>query len=315
MRAQEKRAVEAVADHLAGLCHAPDAFSLAQVIGTALGATGCALTISGERHQWGRGEDRWLSEPVEYDGQVQAVLAVAPETAGPLDSLAAVLGPPLVALRLAAETDQLRRDGDAAARELVDDRWRTTVEMEQERRGLERDLHDGAQHHLVALKMSMALVEHTGATQERLAELESKLDAAEKALTDTAAGILPIPLSTEGLAGALRAELDAHPDVALDTTGFRRRYPPLVESTVYFACLEAVNNAHKHAPGASIRVAVRDNAGGLEFVVSDNGPGFTITGRNKGLPNLSARMATVGGTIDVRSAPGQGTTITAFVPG
>ena len=314
MRAQEKRAVEAVTDHLVHLDLTPDALSLAQVIGTALGATGCALTIAGERHQWGHGAERWLSRPVEHDGEVQAVLAVAPESAGPVDSLATVLGPPLTALRLAAETDRLRRDGDAAARELVDDRWRTTVEMEQERRGLERDLHDGAQHHLVALKMSMALVEHTGATPERLAELESKLDAAEKALTDTAAGILPIPLSTQGLAGALAAELDAHADVSLDTAGFHRRYPPLVESTVYFACLEAVNNGHKHAPGATITVVVRDTARGLEFVVSDDGPGFAITDRNPGLPNLSARMATVGGTIDVRSAPGQGTTITGVVP-
>ncbi|MEB3367748.1 sensor histidine kinase [Saccharopolyspora mangrovi] len=314
MRAQEKRAGEAVTDHLAGLDRAPDAQSLAQVIGTALGATGCAFTIVGERYQWGHGAEKWLIQPVEHDGEEQALLAVAPESAGPVDTLAAVLGPPLAAMRLAAETDRLRRDGDAAARELVDDRWRTTVEMEQERRGLERDLHDGAQHHLVALKMAMALVEHTGATPERLASLESKLDAAEKALTDTAAGILPIPLSTDGLAGALAAELAAHSDVTLDTAGFHRRYPPLVESTVYFACLEAVNNAHKHAPGASTSVVVRDTASGLEFVVSDDGPGFDLTARNSGLPNLSARMATVGGTIDVRSAPGRGTTITGFVP-
>ncbi|MDI2027607.1 histidine kinase [Saccharopolyspora sp. TS4A08] len=312
MRAQEKRAVEAVTDHLAGLDRAPDALSLAQVIGTALGATGCAFTIAGRRHQWGNGAERWHTQPVSCDGEEQALLSVAPESAGPVDALAAALGPPLLAMRLAAETDRLRRDGDAAARELVDDRWRTTVEMEQERRSLERDLHDGAQHHLVALKMSMALVEHTGATEERLAQLESKLDAAEKALTDTAAGILPIPLSTEGLAGALAAELAAHSDVTLDTTGFRRRYPPLVESTVYFACLEAVNNAHKHAPGAAIAVVVRDTARGLEFGVSDDGPGFAAT--HARLPNLSARMATVGGTIDIRSSPGQGTTITGCVP-
>ncbi|RRO18303.1 hypothetical protein EIL87_08715 [Saccharopolyspora rhizosphaerae] len=314
MRAQEKRAAEAVTDHLAELERPPDAHSLAQVIGTALGATGCAFTVAGERYQWGHGAERWLTQPIEHDGEVQALLAVAPHSAGPVDALATVLGPPMAALRLAAEADRLRRDGEAAARELVDDRWRTTVEMEQERRALERDLHDGAQHHLVSLKMAMALVEHTGASEERLADLESKLDAAEKALTDTAAGILPIPLSTGGLAGALETELAAHSDVALDTTDLHRRYPPLVESTAYFACLEAVNNAHKHASGASITVDVRDTEHGLEFVVSDDGPGFDLTARGSGLPHLSARMAAVGGTIDVRSQPGHGTRITGSVP-
>ncbi|GAA2345728.1 hypothetical protein GCM10009854_23250 [Saccharopolyspora halophila] len=315
VRAHEKRAVEAVSDLLARARSAPDARSLAEAIGTALGASGCALTVAGERYQWGQGAERWHSRDVEYDGRVQGALAVAPESAGPVESLAEVLGPPLAAVRLAAETDQLRRDGDAAARELVDDRWRATVEMEQERRSLERDLHDGAQHHLVALKMAMALVEHDGSTTaQRIETLQSKLDAAEKALTDTAAGILPIPLSTEGLAAALTAELAEHPDVELDTTGFHRSYPPLVESTMYYACLEAVNNAHKHAPGDSIGVALRDDPRGLEFAVSDDGPGFADAGGNPGLPNLSARMATVGGTIDIRSEPGRGTTITGFVP-
>lgn len=281
----------------------------------ALGATGCAFTVAGERYQWGSGAERWFTQSVEYDGQRQGILAVAPESVGPVDSLAAVLGPPLATMRLATEADRLRRDGDAAARELIDDRWRATVEMEQERRGLERDLHDGAQHHLVALKMAMALVEHTGtASEQRLDHLRSKLDTAQKVLVDTAAGILPISLSTEGLAPALVTELAEHTDVTLDTTGLQHRYPPLVESTVYFAVLEAVNNAHKHAPGSSITVVVRDSSDGLEFVVSDNGPGFTVTGDNSGLPNLTARMATVGGTITIRSAPGQGTTITGFVP-
>ncbi|MEV0696840.1 ATP-binding protein [Saccharopolyspora sp. NPDC050389] len=315
MRAQEKQAIEAVSDHLANLQRAPDPHALARVIGTTLGATGCALTIAGDCYRWGHGAGPWLEHTVEYGGQPQGILAVAPESAGPVAALAAVLGAPLAEVRLAAETDRLRRDGDAAAHELVDDRWRATVEMEQERRGLERDLHDGAQHHLVALRMALALVEHAGAaTEQRLDTLMSKLDTAEKVLVGTAAGILPIALATEGLAAALKAELAGHEDVMLNTAGLRHRYAPLVESTVYFACLEAVNNAHKHAPGASIAATVRDSHLGLEFVVSDDGPGFTVTALNSGLPNLSARLATVGGTVTIRSAPGRGTTITGFVP-
>ncbi|MEV5541007.1 histidine kinase [Saccharopolyspora shandongensis] len=79
-------------------------------------------------------------------------------------------------MRLATETDRLC-GGDAAARELADYRWRATVEMAQERRALERDLHDAAQHHLVALRMALSLVEHAGAaTEQRLGILMSKLD-------------------------------------------------------------------------------------------------------------------------------------------
>lgn len=315
VRARERRAIGAVSDYLAGLRRSPDPGALAGVMGAAMGATGCALTIAGDRHQWGHGAGPWLEHAVEYDGQPQGILAVAPESAGPVPALAAVLGAPLAVLRLAVETDQLRRDGDAAARELVDDRWRATVEMEQERRGLERNLHDGAQHQLVALKTTLGLVEHAGvATQQHIDNLMSRLDTVEKVLVETAAGILPIVLLSKGLTAALTAELAGHQKVVLNTVELRRRYPPLVESTVYFACLEAVNNAHKHAPGASVTVNARDTPHGLELVVSDDGPGFTITAPNSGLPNLSARLATVGGTVRVDSAPGRGTTITGFVP-
>lgn len=307
--------VEAVSDYLGQLRRTPEPRALARVTGTAIGATGCAFAIAGEHYQWGHGAGPWREYIVEYDGKLQGILAVAPESAGPVAALTEVLGLPLALLRLTIETDRLRREGNAAARELVDERWRATVEMEQERRGLERDLHDGAQHHLVAMKPWLSLIEHAGAaTKQRIDDLMSKLDAAEKVLVDTAAGILPIALATEGLAGALIAELAGHRNVALNTTELRRRYPLLVESTVYFACLEAVNNAHKHAPGASVAVNARDSRHGLEFVVSDNGPGFAVAAPNSGLPNLRARLAAVGGTVMLRSAPGRGATITGFVP-
>lgn len=297
--------VEAVAACL-GPDLSPDA--LAAAIGTAAGATGCALTIAGERHQWGDGEP-WLSQVVTYGGEPQGTLALAPESLGPMPEVAAVLGAPLALLRLSAETDRLRRAGDAAARTLVDDRWRAAAEMEQERRGLERDLHDGAQHHLVALRMALGLAEHTGGAVDGLL---NRLDAAERVLVDTAGGVLPVALVTQGLAAALKAELSAHVD--LDIDGLRRRYPSVVESAVYFVCLEAVNNAHKHAPGARITVSARDSYRGLEFTVTDDGPGFVVSPTGSGLHNLTARATAVGGTAEVTSAPGKGTTVTGFVP-
>jgi signal transduction histidine kinase len=310
VRARERRVIEAVSPHLGP---SPDPRILAWVIGTAAGATGCALVIADERYQWGVGGP-WAEQPVTYGGEQQGVLAVAPESVGPLPGVAAVLGAPLAVVRLAVETDRLRRAGDAAARQLVDDRWRAAAEMEQERRGLERDLHDGAQHHLVALKMSLALVEHAGGDPERVADLLSRLDTAERVLVDTAAGVLPVALVTQGLAVALRAELGGHSDVSLDISELRRRYPAVVESAVYFVCLEAVNNAHKHAAGAAITVSARDSYRGLEFAVVDTGPGFVVSPAASGLNNLVTRISAVGGVVDVSSAPGEGTSVRGFVP-
>jgi signal transduction histidine kinase len=315
VRTRERRVAEAITAYLARDGHDPRA--LARVVGEALGATGCALIIDGHRHQWGDGGGSWREHDIGYGGAVAGVLAVAPESVGSLSAVAEVLGAPVAALRLVEETDRLRRDGDAAALVLADERWRAAAEMEQERRGLERDLHDGAQHHLVSLRMSLALVEHaisTGAGRERVADLVARLDETERVLVDTATGILPGALVAGGVALALRTELARHDEVTLDSAGLRRRYPVPVESAVYFVVLEAVNNARKHAEGAWVTVTVRDGYRGLEFTVADGGPGFVMATPNAGLPNLTARAASVGGVVEVRSVPGVGTTVSGVVP-
>lgn len=310
VRARERRVIDAVA---ACLGTQPDPGALASVIGTVAGATGCALTFAGERYRWGDG-DTWFEHVVTYGGEPQGVLAIAPESAGPLPGVAAMLGLPLALARLEVVTDRLRREGDVAAHELVDDRWRAAAEMEQERRGLERDLHDGAQHHLVALRMSFALVEHAGGAPDKVADLLARLDAAERVLVNTAAGVLPVALVTGGLAAALTAELASHDDVNLHIGGLRRRYPAVVESAVYFVCMEAVNNAHKHAPGAQITVTAWDGYRGLEFAVTDTGPGFVVSPKSSGLLNLRARAQAVGGSVEIRSTPGTGTSVVGLIP-
>ncbi|MDA3650213.1 histidine kinase [Saccharopolyspora indica] len=310
---RERRAAEAITAHLGRGGRVLDPVALAQVVGSALGASGCALVIGGQRFQW-RAGDSWVEQDISYGGSVCGVLAAAPESVGPVASVAAVLGAPVAMIRLARETDHARRAGDSAARALVDDRWRAAAEMEAERRGLERDLHDGAQHQLVALRMSLALAEHalsTGQGQEHVAKLMGQLDDAERVLVETAAGILPDVLAADGLAAALRTELARHGVVSLDLDGLRRRYPTPVESAVYYVVLEAVNNARKHAAGARVTVTAWDSYEGLAFAVSDDGPGFAAS---TGLPNLTARAASVGGVVEVRSAPGAGTTVSGVVP-
>src|SRR5690349_18722911 len=111
---------------------------LAEITGTAAEATGCALTIAGARYVWGEDTGPWHERPITCHAEELGVVALA-KAAGPAREAAAALAPPLAMLRLAAETDTLRRAGDVAARRLIDDRWRAAAEMEEERRRLERD--------------------------------------------------------------------------------------------------------------------------------------------------------------------------------
>ncbi|WP_433385541.1 sensor histidine kinase [Micromonospora sp. KLBMP9576] len=207
-----------------------------------------------------------------------------------------------------------------SATRLADARSRAAGEIERQRFQLERDLHDGAQPHLVALQMSLAVVEHqlgVGRTAEaahHLDRLRQLLASTEEVLHTTATGLLALPLADHGLVAALTARLGALETIVLDVDPLLagRRYPPEVEATVYLACLEAISNAHKHAPGAEVTLTLRSSAAGLGFEVADTGPGFDTGGRMP-LHHLAARLAAVGGTLSVRSSPGEGTRVTGFV--
>ncbi|NBE80132.1 sensor histidine kinase [Micromonospora rubida] len=228
-------------------------------------------------------------------------------------------------LLLSDVQSQLRADeagkliGRSAAL-LADARSRAAGEIEQQRYQLERDLHDGAQHHMVALQMSLAMVEHQLGAGEpteaahHLDRLRQLLASTEEVLHTTATGLLSLPLADHGLVAALTGRLEPLGTVTLDVdplmTG--RRYPSEVEATVYLACLEAVSNAHKHVPGAAVTLTLRTSARGLSFEVADTGPGFDTGGRMP-LHYLAARLGSVGGTLRVRSSPGEGTRVAGFV--
>ncbi|WP_306750800.1 sensor histidine kinase [Saccharothrix yanglingensis] len=320
-RDRDDRGVKGIVDHLASCGdRSPDLRGLAEVIGRSVGARACALTVDGRRLTWGVAGTTWWGTAVQHGGEVQGALAVSPGSMGPLPGVAAAVGPLFAEARLAADADRLRRAGDAAVRELADGRWRAAAEMDRERRAAERDLHDGAQHHLVALRMSVALMEHAVATgdEEKARELparfSARLDEAEQLVVRTASGILPVALVAKGLAPALAEELDGHDDVRLDVDPALRRYPGPAESAVFFVCLEAVSNARKHAPGAPIRVSLRETGAGLGFEVRDGGPGFGELPPDAGLHHLTSRMAAVGGTVRIASAPGKGTSVIGSVP-
>jgi signal transduction histidine kinase len=205
--------------------------------------------------------------------------------------------------------------------ELRDSRRRIVAASEAERRKLERDLHDGAQQRLVSLRIHMAIAkEHAGAdpvTRTKLGELEGELDAAIEELRDLAHGIFPSLLADRGLLAALRAVALRGPR-AIEMSGRRiGRYPPEIESAVYYCCLEALQNATKHAgPRARIAVRLSADAGELRLEVSDDGPGFdpAAVDGGDGLRNMQDRLGAVHGHLEIVTAPGRGTRISGTVP-
>jgi signal transduction histidine kinase len=205
--------------------------------------------------------------------------------------------------------------------ELRASRQRLVAAQDEERRKIERNIHDGAQQQLVALavkqRMAAAVV---GQDDERaraiLEELQSETTQALEDLRDLARGIYPPLLADQGLRVALesQAKKSVVPvDVVAEGVG---RFPQEIEAAVYFSCLEALQNVAKYsaASGAVIRLTHTD--GELTFEVEDDGVGFdaSSSGFGTGLQGMADRLDALGGTIHVRSAPGSGSTISGVVP-
>jgi signal transduction histidine kinase len=219
---------------------------------------------------------------------------------------------------LRASIDELSRQAD----ELRRSRSRVVAAGDAERRRIERDLHDGAQQHLVAISVNLKLARDLANSEpERAAELLGLLgrdiELAMVELRDLAHGVYPSLLQQHGLDGALRAAaqrtgLDV--SVAASTTD---RYPEQVETAVYFCCVEALQNAAKHAgSGTSVSVSVEQHRGELSFAVEDDGAGFDPAASNggAGLVGIGDRVAALGGSVEVESAVGRGTSVRGVIP-
>ena len=188
-----------------------------------------------------------------------------------------------------------------------------------ERRRIERDLHDSAQQRLLALRIHLTLAGERLARPEERAMLEgfgAEIDEALEELRTVAQGINPHLLAS-GVGAALAAVARRS---ALPTTiddAWLGRHSQAVETTVYFCCLECLQNAAKHAGrGASVTIRLGEMDGGVSFTVEDDGAGFELGAikRGAGLANLEDRLAAVGGTLKVDAAPGRGTRITGEIP-
>jgi signal transduction histidine kinase len=205
--------------------------------------------------------------------------------------------------------------------ELRGSRQRLVAAQDEERRKIERNIHDGAQQQLVALAVKQRMAASiVGRDDERaraiLEELQSETTQALEDLRDLARGVYPPLLADQGLAAALESQARKSPvpvEVVVDGVG---RFPQEIEAAVYFSCLEALQNVAKYAGASGAVVRVAESGGELTFQVEDDGGGFdpASTGYGTGLQGMADRLDALGGRIDVRSAPGTGTRVTGRIP-
>jgi signal transduction histidine kinase len=215
----------------------------------------------------------------------------------------------------------LTADLQARLDDLRASRQRLVSAQDQERRRLERNLHDGAQQHLVAIKVKLGLAEMLlGRDPEKakatLAQLKGDADDALENLRDLARGIYPPLLADKGLTVALESQARKATVLVTVEAADIQRYPQEVEAAVYFCCLEALQNVQKYAQASHVVIGLRGDAEQLHFSVTDDGGGFDANTVKKGagLTNMADRLDALGGTLQLTSHPGSGTTLTATVP-
>ena len=219
---------------------------------------------------------------------------------------------------------QLTADLLARLAELRASRQRLIAAQDETRRRLERNLHDGAQQQLVALKVGLSLAEGMAedlgeegqGLVEMIGNLKTQMGDALENLRDLARGIYPPLLAAEGLPAALasQARKAAVPvDVQARDIG---RYDQDAEAAVYFCVLEALQNISKYAEARSVVIRLHEEDGNLRFEVKDDGKGFDVatTPTGAGCHNMSDRLEALDGHLEIRSAPGDGTSILGTLP-
>jgi signal transduction histidine kinase len=252
---------------------------------------------------------------VRHRGELLGALSVAMPANDPMDpskerliaDLAAQAGLVLRNVRLVEDLRGSRR--------------RLVSAQDEERRKLERNIHDGAQQQLVAMAVKARLARQmTDRDPEKAAELlgqiETEMAQALEDLRDLARGIYPPLLADRGLAAALEAQARKSPmpvDVVADGVG---RYGQSVEAAVYFSVLEALQNVAKYADASRVSVGLHHVDGVLTFEVRDDGRGFdpSSSGYGTGLQGIADRLAALNGELRVASSIGAGTEVAGSIP-
>jgi signal transduction histidine kinase len=263
-----------------------------------------------------------MFEPVTHRGDLLGALSIEKRPGDAVRSAEQRLVTDLAAqaglvLRNAALTDDLV----ATIEELRRSRQRLVAAQDEERRKLERNLHDGAQQRLVALTVQLGLLERLverdpTKAKDVASQLQGDATEALEELRDLARGIYPPLLADRGLVAALESQArKSVVPVEIEAVGVGR-YAREAEAAVYFSCLEALQNVGKYASASRATVRLSDGSGRLRFEVVDDGAGFDPANSSygTGLQGIADRLAALGGELEVRSAPGAGTTLTGTLP-
>jgi signal transduction histidine kinase len=266
--------------------------------------------------------EREVPFPVVHHGELLGAITVTASAGEPLTSaqeklildLASQAGLVLRSVRL---TEELK----ANLAELKASRQRIVAAQDAERRRLERNLHDGAQQQLVALSMKLGLAgamigKDPNQAARLVDDLRTDTQEALDNLRDLARGVYPPLLADQGLVAALESQSrKVSVPLIVDGDGIGR-YAQEVEAAVYFCTLEALQNVSKYAHASRIEVRIRDKEGELGFTITDDGEGFDMsaTSYGTGLQGMVDRLAAQGGILDIRSHPGEGTTVSGRVP-
>lgn len=267
--------------------------------------------------------------PVLHGGDLVGALAIVKPRGEPvtppdeaiLKEFASLAGLVLRNIGLATELRARVDEIAARAQEIRASRQRIVQAQDAERRELERNIHDGAQQHLVALAVRLNLARRYVARDSLRAasvlEETGRIGAeALDVLRDLSTGLYSRKLTELGLGAALR-ERASKLGTTVEFRGMDvTRQTPELEAAVYFSCLEALQNAEKHADASRVIVTLRTSEGRLEFVVEDDGRGFEAlaTPGGMGLRNMRDRIVALNGELSVKSQPGRGTRITGWIP-
>jgi signal transduction histidine kinase len=258
---------------------------------------------------------------VEQAGELLGALAIRKPSSDPVSpadeklatDLAAQAGLVLRNVRLAEDLRERLRDLRAAQKRLV-------TAQNDERRKLERNIHDGAQQQLVALAVKARLAKTLALRDpekaaDMLDQIQGDTQSALEGLRDLARGIYPPLLADQGLGAALEAQARKFP-LPVTINASVGRYPPELEAAVYFSCLEALQNVTKYAAASTVELRLHETDDMLVFEARDDGRGFDTDAvtLGTGLRGIADRLGALDGKLEIDAAPGRGTSLIGRIP-
>ncbi|MDQ3210713.1 MAG: sensor histidine kinase, partial [Actinomycetota bacterium] len=318
-------------DQLAGTYSADDVLGrTARVLGEGVGADRARVWLAvdddlREVAAWpddALERDDDLTTEVRHQGEILGALSVAMPANDPMHPSKERLVRDLAAQAgLVLRNERLTSALKARLAELKAAQKRLVAAQDEERRKLERNIHDGAQQQLVALQVRQRLAEQIvdrdpAKAKAMLAELQSDTGQALDDLRDLARGIYPPLLADKGLEAALQAQVrKATLPVRIEAVGVGR-FSQEIEAAVYFSTLEALQNTAKYADATAVTVAIRRDDHQLRFTVTDDGRGFdpASNGYGSGLQGIADRLGALEGEVTIESAPGRGTVVAGRLP-